>query len=212
MNRLYSPWPQNRILFICPAKTHNYRLRVSFWSFCDGAPGSLCQIKESLSLLKQQDKINPTCVLCVSSWVFRTHDNTSSGVFTGCMLLCTCKFKFSPRFSWFYLFTFPELCPGISFLVAYTPLHIWLHAYFHGFLFPIKQKPCTSSSASLRGVAECHTDPLGAQKGVAPSLGLHGFCWFPFFGAEIHGCIPVPLNYGSTWEISNGNETLWMLE
>lgn len=27
-----------------------------------------------------------------------------------------------------------------------TPLHIWLHTYFCGFLFPIKQKPCTSSS------------------------------------------------------------------
>lgn len=119
VNRLYSPWPQNRILFICPAKSHNYRLRVTFWSFRDGAQGKLCQIKESLSPLKRLDKINPTCVLCVSSWVFRTHDQTTAGVFTGCMFLCLYKFKFSRRLCWFHLFTLAEPCPGISsFLVT----------------------------------------------------------------------------------------------
>lgn len=126
VNRLYSPWPENRILFICPAKTHNYRLRATFWSFCDGAPDKLCQIKESLSLLNWQDKINPTCV---SFWVFHIHDKTTSGVFIGCMFLCTYKCKFSRRFSWFYLFIFPELYPGISsFLVTlYTFTYLVTH-------------------------------------------------------------------------------------
>lgn len=47
----------------------------------------------------------------------------------------------------FYLLTFLELCPqSPPFWRPYTPLPLWLHTYFHGFFFLIKQKPCTSSS------------------------------------------------------------------
>lgn len=56
-------------------------------------------------------------------------------------------------------------------------LHIWLHTYFHGFLFPIKQKPCTSSSGQpvsevLWNVTQT---PWEQRKWAVPSLGSeHG--------------------------------------
>lgn len=42
-----------------------------------------------------------------------------------------------------YLTRTPVTPPSWS---PYTPLPIWLHTHFHGFFFPIKQKPRTSSS------------------------------------------------------------------
>lgn len=79
----------------------------------------------------------------------------------------------------------------------YTPLHIWLHTYFHGFVFPIKQKPCTSSSGQpvsevLWNVTQT---PWEHRKGRLPaSVWSTVFAGSLFFGAEIHGCISVPLN------------------
>lgn len=198
MNRLYSPWPQNRILFICPAKSHNYRLRVTFWSFRDGAQGKLCQIKESLSPLKRLDKINPTCVLCVSSWVFHMHDPTAAGVFAGCTFLCTYKFKFSPRFCWFHLFTSAEPCPGNLLLPGHL-IHLCRVGYALAFMvssFPLNKShaPVPLVSPSQRCCGMSHRAP-GRRKGRLPaSVWSTAFCWFPFFGAEIHRCISVPLN------------------
>lgn len=101
----------------------------------------------------------------------------------------------------------------------YTPLQVWLRTCFHGFLFPIKQKPCTSSSGQpVSEVLWNVTQSPWEEKGAAPSLGLeHGFLLVPFFwswNSPMHFCslkLVLDKFHMEMWHYKCLNNTLSLL-
>lgn len=185
--------PKTESLFISPAKTHNYRLRVTIWSFWDGAPGKLCQIKESVSSERAWWNI-PT-------WVFGIHDKTTSGVF---IVVC-----FSTGRNINSAVGSPGLTcvpnrssalESLPFWSPYTPLHIWLPLLFTVSSFPLNKShaPVPLVSRSLRCCGMSQRPPGSTEVGGSqPRFGAGCLLVPPyfFFFTEIHRCIFVLVKF-----------------